>query len=228
VEAQIRAVVAQGYGGVRIYDSIFGLHPRHGAAVARRLGAANLAWIAETTVGAARNEDLLRLYRANGCIKLEFGLETSDPSLLRTFGKPFDLELATRTIRLAQRLGIQVETYLIVGAPGETEQHIDAMCRWFDEVMPDNLSISLLAAYPGTELHRQATAEGFGEIHPGPVRAPFFETAGNGERYAWIGPGATIERNIARATRIYEAWRSRGGENPWVADRRVLLEGANQ
>lgn len=224
VERQIDAITLQGYGGVRIYDSIFGLNRRHGAAVARRLGAAGLAWIAETTVGAARHEDLLRTYAANGCIKLEFGLETTDPDLLRRYQKPFDLELATHTITLAQRLGIQVETYLVVGGPGETDREVDAVCRWFETVMPDNLSISVLAAYPGTELNRLASEEGFGTIHPEPIRAAFFETAGNGERYAWIAPGGSIEENIRRATRIYDAWRSRGGENPWVADRRALLE----
>lgn len=223
VEAQLRAVVAAGYTGVRIYDSIFGFNRDHGWQVASLLARYGLVWIAETTVGAARHDDLLAHYARCGCIKLEFGLETVSPRLLRSYRKPFNLGLAEETIRRVQGHGIQVETYLLVGGEGETDADVDALCAWFGSVMPDNLSISLLAAYPGTELHRRAVTEGYGTILDTPVASMVFETASNGERYTWIAPTTTLETNVGRAERIYQAWQARGGRNPWVEDRKRLL-----
>jgi radical SAM superfamily enzyme YgiQ (UPF0313 family) len=49
----------------------------------------------------------------------------------------------------------------ILGLPGETEETIQETIRFAREVNPHTIQVSVAAPYPGTELHRQAVAEGW-------------------------------------------------------------------
>ncbi|MDA8166044.1 MAG: hypothetical protein M0017_13550, partial [Desulfobacteraceae bacterium] len=49
----------------------------------------------------------------------------------------------------------------IVGLPGETHETIRQTIAYAREINPHTIQVSLAAAYPGTELYRQAAANGW-------------------------------------------------------------------
>lgn len=49
----------------------------------------------------------------------------------------------------------------ILGLPGETRETIEETIRFAREVNPHTIQVSVAAPYPGTELHRQAVANGW-------------------------------------------------------------------
>lgn len=68
--------------------------------------------------------DLLSEYREKGYeIWLELGLQTAHDKTLHRINRGHDFACYQRTTRLARERGLKVCSHLIVGLPGEGQQH---------------------------------------------------------------------------------------------------------
>ena len=76
--------------------------------------------------------DLLSEYKEQGYeIWLELGLQTAHDKTLHRINRGHDFACYQRTTRLARARGLKVCSHLIVGLPGEGQQH-EASGRWKD------------------------------------------------------------------------------------------------
>jgi radical SAM superfamily enzyme YgiQ (UPF0313 family) len=96
--------------------------------------------------------------RDNGLRLLLVGYETGSQQILYNIKKGMRLEFARRFSEDCHKLGITIHGTFILGLPGETHATIDETIRFAKEVNPHTIQVSLAAAYPGTELYRQAQA----------------------------------------------------------------------
>ena len=97
---------------------------------------------------------LLRRMAAAGCRVVQFGVESADPTVIGALKKGITVEKVREAFRSARAAGIETVANLMVGAPGETRESIDATRSLIREIRPDHLNVQVLVAYPGTELRR--------------------------------------------------------------------------
>ncbi len=128
-------------------------------AIARRLGALGVTWSCNAKANVPY--ETLRVLKENGLRLLLVGYETGSQKILNNIRKGTRVDVARRFAENCHRLGIVVHGTFIVGLPGETPETLEETMRFAREINPHTIQVSLAAAYPGTELHRQATEKGW-------------------------------------------------------------------
>lgn len=102
-----------------------------------------------------------RLLKDAGCFKAQLGMQIGDDSKrLRIFHRPSTNRSIERAIRAFKRAGIYVVTDNILGVPGDGEEDLVSLLRFYDRAMPDNIEIFFLRCYPRSALTRWAVENG--------------------------------------------------------------------
>lgn len=109
-------------------------------------------WGAHSRVDTLDLEMLTRMKQA-GCTDLFFGVESGSQKILDFLGKGFTVEKIENAFRLAKKVGIKTEMYLIIGVPGETHEDIEMTKRMIAKLEPSSIDISFLTPIPGTEIY---------------------------------------------------------------------------
>lgn len=107
------------------------------------------------------DEEMLRLMKRSGCHLILFGVESSDPQILKNIRKGIVLEDAKKAVKLARKVGIRTRASFMFGNPGETKETVEATIRFAKELDPDQVQFNLTTAYPGTELYAWAKEHGY-------------------------------------------------------------------
>jgi len=103
----------------------------------------------------------LKVLKDNGLRLMLVGYETGSQQILNNIRKGTRIDIARRFTEDCHRLGITIHGTFIMGLPGETPETIQSTIRFAREINPHTIQVSLAAPYPGTELYRQAQAEGW-------------------------------------------------------------------
>jgi hopanoid biosynthesis associated radical SAM protein HpnJ len=127
--------------------------------IARRLGRLGITWSCNAKANVPRRT--LEIMRDNGLRLLLVGYESGNQQILNNIKKGIRLDIAREFTRNAKALGITIHGTFILGLPGETRETIQETVRFACEIEPDTIQVSLAAPYPGTELYRQAQAQGW-------------------------------------------------------------------
>ncbi len=136
---------------------------------------------------------------AGGLRYVYYGLETPHAHLRAALGKRLDDSRSSATQTVLEANGIQCDASLLFGAPGETDETLDATIEWVDRQFPrGNAFFSVAAIWPGTPWA--------GELDLGPeCWEPDFDRAGAERRGAvWYPEEATsIEKFYSNSTGTY-------------------------
>jgi hopanoid biosynthesis associated radical SAM protein HpnJ len=127
--------------------------------IARGLGKLGITWSCNAKANVPY--ETLTVLRENGLRLLLVGFESGNQKILNNIRKGVKVERAREFVRDCRRLGIQIHGTFIVGLPGETRETIQQTIDFAKETDPYSLQVSLAAPYPGTELYRQAHANGW-------------------------------------------------------------------
>ncbi len=127
--------------------------------IARGLGKLGITWSCNAKANVPY--DTLKVMKENGLRLLLVGFETGDQSILNNIRKGTRVDRAIEFMQDCHRLGILVHGTFIVGLPGETKASIEHTIEFAKTIDPYSLQVSLAAPYPGTELYRQATENGW-------------------------------------------------------------------
>jgi hopanoid biosynthesis associated radical SAM protein HpnJ len=131
-------------------------------AIARELGKLGVTWSCNAKANVPRAT--LEILRDNGLRLLLVGYETGNQQILNNIKKGMRIDIARRFTKDCHELGITIHGTFILGLPGETKETIEETIRFAAEINPHTIQVSLAAPYPGTELYRQAVAEGWLDI----------------------------------------------------------------
>lgn len=103
------------------------------------------------------DEELIRIMKEAGLIRLSYGLESVDETIRTTMRKHVPLESYVDANRLTNKYGIETLNSCMIGLPGESIETIKktlAFLRKSKEIKQANISIAV--PYPGTELYDMA------------------------------------------------------------------------
>jgi hopanoid biosynthesis associated radical SAM protein HpnJ len=128
-------------------------------ALARRLGKMGVTWSCNAKANVPY--DTLKVLKDNGLRLLLVGYESGNQKILNNVRKGIRLDTARRFTRDAKELGIQIHGTFILGLPGETHDTIQETIRFAGDIDPHTIQVSIAAPYPGTELFREATTNGW-------------------------------------------------------------------
>jgi anaerobic magnesium-protoporphyrin IX monomethyl ester cyclase len=120
---EIKEVVQRGIKYVWFVDDNFMLGDSNLNTSLKRLADENLGikWMSFIRADALKNIDF-GLLRRSGCIEVQLGLESADPSVLRNMNKKADPETYRRVIENLLKVGINCSCYFIFGFPGENAE----------------------------------------------------------------------------------------------------------
>jgi radical SAM superfamily enzyme YgiQ (UPF0313 family) len=160
---EMLAVATQRHGQrfIAIKDDTFTAHRRRVLQICaeiqkRRL---DLAWSCETRADHL-DEEMLRAMRRAGCQRISLGVESGSPAILQTIRKGIALATVRQATREAQKYGLQVRYYLMVGNRGENWDTFRQSLGFIAAARPNQYVFSQLHLYPGTEEYALCCRQG--------------------------------------------------------------------
>lgn len=116
----------------------------------------DVTWACETRVDRL-SMPLVRKMKSAGCSRIQVGIETGDPELLKKLGKRgCTVEAIEKTLSFIQNEGILIEANFMVGLPGDSWKAVKNTADLIKRIRPDDVAVSIATPYPGTPLLRIA------------------------------------------------------------------------
>lgn len=140
-------------------DDTFTIDRPRAIEIAKGMKKLKLTW--SCNARATLNYETLRALRDNGLRLLLVGFESGNQEILNRMKKGLRLETARNFMRNCRKLGIRVHGTFMIGLPIETSETIEETIRFAEELDPFSIQVSIATPYPGTELYRQATENGW-------------------------------------------------------------------
>ena len=122
----------------------------------------DIVWTVPTGLALwAVDEPLLRLMRESGCYKLFVAVESGDARMIHdVIQKPLDLERVGPLVKAMRKLGIEVESFFVVGMPGETRESLRRSFQFARRLNTDATHFFFANPMPGTGLWEMCAERG--------------------------------------------------------------------
>ena len=159
-------------GYLQIGDENFGAYKKETAELVKEIGSLNFRWMAGGVRAHTVDLEMLKLWKANGCEAVTFGIESGSPKMLKVMEKKITLEQNIQALKDTHEAGLSTTIQLVVGMPGETDQTIEETVDFLKKTMkyyPEGfkkkinylLSVNYAQALPGTPLYEYAREHGY-------------------------------------------------------------------
>jgi radical SAM superfamily enzyme YgiQ (UPF0313 family) len=135
-------------------DDTFTADLTRAAEIAKGLGKLGITWSCNSRANVPY--EYLKTFKDNGLRLLLVGYESGNQQILNNIKKGVRVDLAREFTANCRALGIVIHGTFILGLPGETAETIEESIKYACALNVDTIQVSLAAAYPGTELYRQA------------------------------------------------------------------------
>jgi len=110
-----------------------------------------IIWVCSARVDNV-SEELLRLMKRAGCIRIAYGIESGSPKILKLMRKNIRISQIRNAIAITKKVGIPVYVYFIYGMPGETLEDARMSRQLLMETKPNFVTNSIATPYPRTKL----------------------------------------------------------------------------
>jgi radical SAM superfamily enzyme YgiQ (UPF0313 family) len=141
-------------------DNIFG-NPKYAKELLRALTPYKIKWIAQASVMIARDDELLELAAASGCIALLIGFETLSSANLVAIGKKVNIvdEYETVIERIHSH-GISIHGFFILGLDDDDEGVFERTVSFVQKIRLESAQFAWPVPYPGTALYESLDRAG--------------------------------------------------------------------
>ncbi|HUT90079.1 MAG TPA: radical SAM protein [Thermoguttaceae bacterium] len=184
-------VARRGHRFLNVKDDTFTANKKRALAICRGIAERGLVfrWVCDTRVDLVDPETLAAMRRA-GCVRLNLGVESGNPEILRNLNKRIELDQVRKVTADARDLGLDVRFYLIVGSRGETPETVYQTLEFVDQTGPTSCLFHGLSIYPGTEEFEIARQQGLLSAEeyfdPGALGSDFFPMGEKSERMTHV------------------------------------------
>jgi len=133
-------------------------------------GGLNIQWNCDARVD-SMDPDLLKLMKRAGCWMISYGIESGSQKILDQTRKGITLDQVEQAVRWTKEAGIRAKGLFMIGYPEETEETLGETLAFIGRSRLDEINLSFLTPYPGTEIYRQAKGTSNFEEHWGRMNA---------------------------------------------------------
>ena len=107
------------------------------------------------------DDELAKLMAESGCAEVSLGFESGAVDILKNLNKKFSPEDIKQVSQSLKKYRIRQTGFLLLGAPGETEDTIKKSFEFADSLNLDGMKVTCgIRIYPGTELAKAAIEQG--------------------------------------------------------------------
>jgi radical SAM superfamily enzyme YgiQ (UPF0313 family) len=154
-------IVKMGIHEIEIYDDTFTYDRDRVFDICELILRKNLKvdWSIRTRVDKV-DSGMLKLMKRAGCIRINYGIESISPSVLKTLRKGFTFQQISEAIKWTKESGIELMAYFMIGSPDETDAQILATIGFANKYIPDFAYYSITSVLPGTSLYKKGLEEG--------------------------------------------------------------------
>ena len=151
VMQELDDIVELGYGGVYIFDDIFALAPKVTEPICRGLQDRGLVYRCN---GQARmmSEPFMKLMAETGCAEIAFGAESGSQTILDNIKKRCTVEQNYKFVEWAQKYGIPVKLFILIGLPGENITTLNDTEKFIKWAHADDVQVAIYYPYKGTQI----------------------------------------------------------------------------
>jgi len=96
------------------------------------------------------NEEAKLMYEA-GFRWVLLGFESGSDRILKNMNKLTTVQKNTQAIEIVKNNNLKIKALMSIGHPGESYETIAESKKWLDQIKPDELDVTILTLYPGTE-----------------------------------------------------------------------------
>jgi anaerobic magnesium-protoporphyrin IX monomethyl ester cyclase len=128
------------------------------------------------------NDNLLSAMREAGFWKVKYGLESTNPRVLKSIGKGVTVEQAEEAVRMTKEAKMLAFVYLMFGFPEDGQDSAKDMIKFLHRANPNGAQLSLALPLPNTPLYRQVVRQG----QKPPTNLESFHYAGPEGPHTWL------------------------------------------
>lgn len=141
-------------------DNIVG-NPEFAKELFRALIPYKIKWVAQASVTVAKDDELLKLAAASGCISLFIGFESILPANLAAVHKKINVvDEYENIIRKIHSYGIAIHGFFIFGLDEDDEDVFRRTVRFAQKMRLETAQFDCLTPYPGTAVHESLDKAG--------------------------------------------------------------------
>ncbi len=141
-------------------DNIVG-NPKFAKELFRALLPYKIKWVSQASVMVARDDELLKLAAASGCMSLLIGFETLSPANLAAVGKRVNVvDEYENVIKKIHSHGIAIHGFFILGLDEDDEDVFKRTVRFAQKMRLESAQFAWPVPYPGTALYESLDKTG--------------------------------------------------------------------
>ncbi|MGA2682594.1 MAG: radical SAM protein [Candidatus Bathyarchaeia archaeon] len=161
IVGEVEQIKSLGYSRVWFADDCFTLNRTHLLNVCNELvrRGVDIGWECLSRVDTMDAKVAEGMKRA-GCLRVFFGIESGNNSVLGLMNKCITTEQAKRAVYAAKAAGLKVGAFFIIGYPGESNKTVLDTVRFASALPLDYLSFTLPYPIPGTPLYERVKGKG--------------------------------------------------------------------
>jgi radical SAM superfamily enzyme YgiQ (UPF0313 family) len=152
---EIKSVISEyGIRNFIFYDDTFALDRKRFYPLCEELAKLNIIFRCNGDVRNNTLEDFRVLYNA-GCREIAFGIESGSQKILDIINKGSTVKQNKIAINNAQKAGLLVKAFLMIGNPGETKETIEETKQFMVEANPDQYTLFNFVPLPGCAIWKE-------------------------------------------------------------------------
>jgi anaerobic magnesium-protoporphyrin IX monomethyl ester cyclase len=161
IVSEVEEIKALGYDRVWFADDCLTLNREHLLSVCQELihRKVDAKWECLSRVD-TMNTKVAENMKRSGCLRVFFGIESGNNSVLGLMNKQITVQQAQRAVYAAKAAGLKVGAFFIVGYPGESDKTVLDTVRFASGLPLDYLSFTLPYPIPGTPLYERVKDKG--------------------------------------------------------------------
>lgn len=101
------------------------------------------------------NDEILDLLKQAGCYRIWIGAESGSQKIIDAMDRRVSVETVQETINMANNLGIETGTFIMLGYPGENEKDVKATVEHLIKSNPTHYTITIAYPIKGTSLYTE-------------------------------------------------------------------------
>ena len=160
VADEIEEVISLGYDRIWFADDCFTLNRHRLIEVCDEIikRGLKIGWECLSRVDTL-DSDTAEKMKLAGCVRMFFGIESGNDSILKTMNKQITTKQAYIAIQLCKKKGIKTGAFFILGYPGENSKTVLDTLKFASSLPLDYLSFTLPYPIPGTPLFERLSGE---------------------------------------------------------------------